>query len=234
MKPGDYQLKIQAEEYYKTRFGNGLEIVNKDEMDLLKHWLAVYGNPKESTVFLDVGTGTGRLLDTILNFQPAQVIALDNSQAMLDYLKHVYNREVSKKTIRLVKSKADKTLFNNNSIDIITGFHLMKHLGESESVIKESYSILKRNGFVVFDFLNKNSLIRFNVSDCFALTEKQIRNMLMNNGFKIIEIKYMHAFGETIYKFLNHPLVAIFHTFDNFFSDTFKAGTKIFVIAQKL
>lgn len=234
MKPGDYQLKIQAEKYYKTRFVNGLEIVNKNEMDLLKHWLTVYGNPKESTVFLDVGTGTGRLLDTILNFQPAQVIALDNSQAMLDYLKHVYSREVSNKTIRLVKSKADKTSFKNNSIDILTGFHLMKHLEKVESTIKESQDILKNSGLMIFDILNKNSIIQFNLSDCFALTEKQVKDILAHNGFKIIEIKYMHAFGETIYKFLNHPLVAIFHTFDNFFSDTFKAGTKIFVIAQKL
>lgn len=235
MRPGDYNSKIQAENYHKKRFVNGLEVVNQDEMDLLRVWLSVYSDSKKSKIYLDMGTGTGRLLRILFELKPNLLLALDNSQAMLDYLKQIYIQEVNKKTLLLIRSQSNKTTLVSNSINIITSFHLMKHLENIEPTIKESYRILQPAGLIIFDILNKNSLVRLNLETCFALNENQIRDILQNNGFKIIEMKYMHTFGETIYRFLPGSIGIIFRKLDKFISNSvLRTGTKIFILAQKL
>ncbi len=228
MKKSDYQSFKQADQYYRLRFSN-LSQVNQDEMLLLEKWLKDVGTKK---IHLDLGTGTGRIVTILLKHHPKKIYALDQSEAMLKYLNHLYKKEVEAKKIRTVKATSSKIPVNSSTIDIITAFHLFKHLPDIEPTLKEADRILKKGGYLIFDALNTNSLIRFNLGTCFALSDIELFDKLSKNGFIIHNVAYLHNFGETVYNLLGLA-AKIIQPADLFMSEHFKIGTKIFVLAKK-
>ena len=230
MKTSDYQSLKQANEYYNLRFKN-LYRVDRDEITLLENWLRSM-KFHDNSIFLDLGTGTGRVLKVLLEYRPKTIHALDQSEAMLEYLGKLYKTEINSKKIKPIKAKANKTPVKSASVNLVSAFHLFKHLPEIASTLREINRILRPRGYLIFDVLNKNSIIRFNLGTCFALTEEGVRKELETEGLKVIEIKYLHNLGETIY---NIPYGEyLVHQIDKLISFVFpKSGTKIFIVAQK-
>lgn len=228
MRAGDYKTPIQAEEYYKKRFSAGFDIVNRDEMKILKRWLVRIQAKKK--VSLDVGTGTGRILRALLDSGCKKIYALDQSTAMLGYLGKIYKNEIMEGKIQPIVTPSHKIPLKPNSIDFATSFHLFKHLPNIEPTLMEVNKVLKPGGFFIFDVLNKNSLVRFNLGMCYVLSNDQLTLLLNKNGFTVDLISYIHPFGETIYGKFGNVLGLIPEIFDN---SQLKFGTKIFVLARK-
>lgn len=232
MISSDYKTEKQARAYLEHRFHKGLNKVNQDELRLLDTWIAEFETRKNLT-FADLGTGTGRFLNTLLKYSPNKVFALDQSRAMLDQLGKKYLNQIKSKNIELIVSSAEKTGLKTKSIDLVTAFHLMKHLPNILPTIREVSRILKKDSYFIFEVLNTNSIIKLNLGTCVAISEENLRKILLNNNFKIIKIAYLHPLGETVYNipiFLI-PLVQIFEKLVNMFLPS--AGTKIFIKAIK-
>jgi ubiquinone/menaquinone biosynthesis C-methylase UbiE len=233
MKPGDYQKAKQAQIYNKHRFTKGLSIVDKQEKKIIENYLKKI-NIEPSSIILDVGTGTGRVLKLLLKFSPSRILALDSSFAMLTILKKTFLKEIKNERIKTIRSASDKMTIQKNSINLVTSLHLFKHLPNIDPTLKEISRVLKKNSFLIFDVLNKNSLVALNLETCYALTENQLRKKVQNNGFKIISIRYLNVFGETIYKILGLRLGELFSLFDQIIvALKIPVGTKMLILAQK-
>ena len=232
MIPTDYKTKKQAQQYSDYRFQKGLNQVSLDELILLDKWLSrITSNRKR--VFVDLGTGTGRVLNTLLAHNPDKIIAVDQSDAMLFQLRENFSKKVKNKKILLINQRSDETKLESDSINAVTAFHLIKHLGATLPTFKEISRILKKDGIFIFDALNKNSIIVFNLGSCVATSEKELESQLLKHGFKIKARVYMHPLGETVYN-TPRPFYLLIKLLDKLISTLFPTlGTKLFIMATK-
>lgn len=232
MKKTDYQTLKQAKEYHDSRFARGLKIVDQDEVNLMSGWLSQ--RVKKRLVFLDLGTGTGRIVQLLLSLNPKNIYAVDSSSSMLNYFQQVFDKQIKRKQIKMLKSFSHQIPLEDSSVDLITCIHLFKHLKNIELTLKEAHRVLKKGGLMVFDVLNASSLVKYHLGSCFAISESFLKSTLYKNGFKIKKIAHLHMFGETIYNLGDMRTSSIIHLIDQqILKQGLKIGTKIFVLAQK-
>lgn len=232
MRTTDYTLKDQAENYHNFRFAKGLEIVDLDEGKIITKWInSIKPRPK---IILDVGSGTGRILKYLLQSGPNKIYALDQSKVMLGVLSKNYQKQIKSKTIEVLNTDSDKIPLKSKSLNLVTSFHLFKHLTKPLTTLNEMNRVLKSHGYLILDFLNTESVVKFNLDTCVSYNENEFRKILKKSGFKVIEIKYLHLFGETVYKISGNFLKLPIHLLDKFLSDIFRNSTKILVLAQKV
>lgn len=200
MRPGDYQTPTQAKSYQYERFSGGLSIVHLDEMTILNGWLKKL--PKNQN-FLDVATGTGRVISLLLKYDPKIVFALDQSNAMLNQLAKIYTKPIKNGLVKTIQGNAQDINIKPSSIDVVVSLHLFKHIDNPRPIFNSIYKALKPGGLFIFDTLNKQSLVNLNLDSCFVYQASEINQLLKKAGFKIIEVKYLHLFGETIYNLVD-------------------------------
>lgn len=233
MKKGDYKTFSQAREYHLGRFKNGLKRVNLDEMRILEGWLA--NIHIKNKIVLDLGTGTGRIVDTLLKQEPKKIYALDQSKAMLDYLTQIFKTQIEKQTVETINSSSDDISLKSNSLDLVTAFHLFKHLPNITPTVTQIRKVLKPGGYFIFDILNQKSLVRFSLADCFGLTYKQTKRILEQQGFVVNDMVYLHPLGETVYDVFEGLLSLFPKVVDNILDVIkLKIGTKILFLAKKI
>jgi len=232
MKSSDYNSAQKADTYHQKRFSGGLSQVHLDEKYYLEKYLTKHQpHPK---IFLDLGTGTGRIIKILLNHHPQTIYALDQSKAMLSHTKNQFPTQIKKGTIKPILSQAHHTTLPKESVDSATAFHLFKHLKHPKPTLQEIARVLKPGGLLIFDSLNQNSLIRFNLGSCHATSQKRLADLLLQENFKIIKITPLHTFGETIYKPNFPPFLKLIHLLDKISSHfPIPVATKFLVIAQK-
>lgn len=229
MRQGDYQTDKKAEDYFSNRFNRGLKVVNQDEITLLEKVIHKYYTSKNLSV-LDLGTGTGRILEFLLTIHPRILYGLDSSEAMLRVTEKRFRDEIESNKLRLLQTSSDSINLPGSSIDITTAFHLFKHLPAINPTLASINRILKKGGLFIFDTLNTNSIIHLNLGSCEAISEKNLKKALSENNFHIEEIIYLHFFGETIYKYLSN----LIHPLDRYLSKLgVKFGTKMIVVTRK-
>lgn len=230
MKIGEYNSPKRAQDYNLNRFRGGLKLIHSDEMEIIKKWLRVTVS-KKSPVILDLGAGTGRAISSLINVHPKTIYALDQSKAMLKLLKENYPSEVKKELVKTIVGSSRKISLPEESVDLVLSLHLFKHLRNVIPTIVQVRRVLKKSAFFVFDVLNINSIIRFNLGTCFAKDRSSIIKILKDNGFIVKEIIPLHAFGETVY---NLPVSPFIKFIDKLISDKkLSVGTKFFILAQK-
>lgn len=230
MKSTDYKTLKQAKEYHLKRFGKGLRLVSDDELDLVGQWIFQITSNRP-VIYVDIGTGTGRILKEILTHSPKKIFAVDQSESMFKQLKLNYKNAIKDKIVEAVFSRSDKIALSSGIADISTSLHLFKHLSNVKPTLQEINRILKKDGYLIFDILNKDSIIRFNLGSCFALDKKEVILKLQKTGFKVLKIVPLHTFGETIY---NLPGLNLIHPIDKFITKMpLSFGTKFFVLAKK-
>ncbi len=229
MIKGEYKSPKRAQDYSLNRFKGGLAIVNKDEMEIIENWLS--NKISTNKTIFDLGAGTGRAIRVFLKSRPKTIYAFDQSPAMLKLLKENYPTQIKKGQIKVIVGLANKIALDKNCIDIVVSLHVFKHLKDINPALKEVNRILKNKGFIIFDVLNINSLIKFNLGTCYALTKPSIIKILSKNGFNCLEIVPLHVLGETVYNF---PGAHFINFFDKFLTKIrLPIGTKFFVLAQK-
>jgi ubiquinone/menaquinone biosynthesis C-methylase UbiE len=171
--------------YDKKRFlSGGGRFIDFNEKRIVINLLE---SEKSSKKILEVGAGTGRF-STLLANRGHDVTCLDQSEEMLDIIK-----AKSKKrnlNISLIKGDAFKLPFEDNTFDSCFSIRVLWHFSNPEDLIKEMIRVTKKEGTIVFDLLNKNSLRRIYtpLANKFVYTNlmtlKEMRNMLHSETIK--------------------------------------------------
>ncbi len=122
--------------------------------------------------------------------------------------------------------------YKKNYFDIITMWDVLEHLKEPEKTLKEINRILRKNGVLIIETLNTNTLcnrvyrenwpLYYPPYHIYYFNNKMIRNILNHSGFKIIKtfpiqtyIKIFNRF-KTI-RYFNIPIIR--DTFGKLFND---------------
>lgn len=141
---------------------------------------------------LDIATGTGRILEKLID--KGQCTVIDNSSEML---KVIINKYGSTDKLRLIKGDFLDTKINDK-FDIITTFRYIRHFDNVErgEIFRRICSILNPNGLLIFDVPNLKTEIalrnsigweHFNIYDVFW-TPQTLEDELQEYGFEIIKM----------------------------------------------
>lgn len=127
--------------YDKNRFGNSYgKYIDEQERTFLTSF---FKNKKYSKI-LDLGCGTGRLLNFATH-------GTDFSEEMLNIAKEKHPEKI------IAKGEISEIHFNNE-FDCIFCFHVIMHQNKSETqlFLKECHKKLYKNGILIFDYPTKN------------------------------------------------------------------------------
>lgn len=117
-------------------------------------WYRKFLNPVINEIdngsrILDIGTGSGKMLQLLYKEKQVTGVGIDTEQSMLDEAK----KKLTNTTIQLQQIDAGQNYpFKNDSFDSVTICNVLFNLKEKESVnqiLSESLRILKTNGKVV-------------------------------------------------------------------------------------
>lgn len=163
---------------------------------------------------LDIGSGTGgatKLLD-----EYGEVVGVE---------KNPYARFLARKRgLKIIKGKAEKLPFKNNSFNLVTVFDVLYHkdIKSVGNVLKEIFRVLKPKGQVL---ITDSALSWLNSQhDQFMFSKRrfslaEINDLLISQGFSIIKSSYIYFFIFPLV-FIKRKIIDSFHNNDH--SDVFK------------
>ena len=185
---GSYDSQREATEYRRIKRKNELLIF----LDLI--------NKKEGDDVLEIGCSSGVLTKYLGN-----VTAIDTS---LDMLKLAKKKNPKATLFEADMFRIDK-LFEEEGLDTIVTQRVWNHLKEEElrEMMKKSFKILKKKGYLIFDIESKNWLRRtihlfykkiFRITGfkIYQYSYEEIKKILEDEGFKLKRIEYLkHRVG---------------------------------------
>ncbi len=146
---------------------------------------------KKNGHLLDIGCG----IDPFLSIQKSRgyyVYGVDLDEKVIDFLKSV---GIEGKHGELIDANLEKDYF-----DIITFWHSLEHVLDPLQTLEESKIILKKNGWLIINLPNFDSLERHIFQEewsylapprhLYHFTPVTLSRMLKKVGFKVIKIKY--------------------------------------------
>ena len=159
------------------------------------------GQPYEA--LLDVGCGTGFLIDLLVKQRPARYVGLDLSTEML--------RMARQKQIagaEFVNGTADKLPFADGSFDIVTCSQSFHHYPYPETAMQEAYRVLKPGGLYILSdtgigglgaWIDNHILFKLARSgDCHTTNRHGIARMMRQAGFSIADSRQIQGLIYTV------------------------------------
>ena len=140
---------------------------------------------------LDVGSGTGWLIDHLSKEHNAKFDGIDISENMLEKAK---SKNIKNATFCLGQS--DKLPYEDESFDVVTCVQSFHHYPDQEKAMKEVFRVLKKGGlYIISDtgwggllaWIDNNILIKIvKTGDCKITNKKGLSRKMEENGFKVI------------------------------------------------
>ncbi len=165
-----------------------------------------YLSDKSYSKLLDIGSGTGYLIDMLSKERDAEFIGLDLSPEMI---KQAESKNI--KNAKFVEGRSDNLPFENDSFDIVTCSQSFHHYPETDKPMQEAKRVLKPGGLYIlsdtgcgpFKMLGvkvDSFIYRHfsNTGDCnISYMEKTVRDM-ERNGFQVIKFEKLTKFIYTV------------------------------------
>ena len=165
-----------------------------------------YLNDKKFDSLLDIGCGTGYLIDMLSKEHDCRFVGLDLSPEMV---KQAQNKNI--KNAEFIEGRSDELPFENNTFDIVTCSQSFHHYPETDEPMQEAKRVLKEGGLYIlsdtgcgpFKILGvkvDSFIYRHfsNTGDCnISYMEKTVKDM-ERNGFEIIKAEKVTKFIFTV------------------------------------
>lgn len=152
---------------------------------------------------LDVGCGTGYLIDLLSKEKTANYYGLDLSPEMLRVARNKLSRSVV-----LTEGSADTLPYSDNSFDIVTCVQSFHHYPYPDKAMAEAYRVLKPGGLYILSDTGASGVLKWlenhiflktiNSGDFAVYDIKDISKMMKANGFKITETEHLSRFIFTV------------------------------------
>lgn len=147
-------------------------ICNHDEKKL--RYIIELADISTHSRILDVGTGTGVLIEYLLRSNPKKIVALDISENMLQIAKDKYKEYDN---IEFIQS--DIYNYIEEGFDYIFLYSVYPHLLKKELLFNKFKNILNKNGKVIIAHSESRKLINLHHSK-----KKEVRNHMLASGEK--------------------------------------------------
>jgi ubiquinone/menaquinone biosynthesis C-methylase UbiE len=159
------------------------------------------------STLVEVGIGGGAISSKLLNsVSPEILLGIDTSIHMLHTAKKKLKSERtsdSRTGVSLIRASIYNLPLKESTVDGIIAIRLISHLSRKELVFKELHDALKSNGFVIFDYYNRRSvmalskLLTGNYGDSTDILS--LRNELESGELCIKRVKSIFTLGHVIF-----------------------------------
>lgn len=201
--PVDYTLQR-----FSTSAGKLIDEAEKRAvLDLLQHSGKEY---KKELKILDVATGPGRLAFYLEdNLREAKITGVDINENMLKRAREIAGEK--KVNINFIKGDIYHLPFKKEQFDVVTGLRFSMHLPDIDSLIRELARVLKKDGILIFDIFNLNSILRLRSSGWYNVSD--LIDLLSQNGLEFVQKKGLFLYGETIHRRFPEKLLFMLSVF---------------------
>lgn len=156
-----------------------------------------------ATRMLDVGVGTGRILDGLLSVAPpdCEVYGLDVSQEMLDLTKRRFDGDARVKSLRSCDVSSEEVPFDGD-FDVITAVRILKYSANWPTVVRRLAARLTPHGVFVFSLSNARSLNRFSRPYAVATHHadvRQVSEICSTAGLDVLDLSGFTRLPYTLY-----------------------------------
>ena len=165
-----------------------------------------YLNDKSFKSLLDIGCGTGYLIDMLSKEHSAEFTGLDLSPEMI---KQAENKTIKK--AKFIEGRSDELPFESEMFDIVTCSQSFHHYPETDKPMQEARRVLNRGGlyiisdtgcgpFKMFGVKVDTFIYRYfsNTGDCnISYMEKTVKDM-ERNGFMVVKAEKVTKFIFTV------------------------------------
>lgn len=171
--------------------------INRRMLEILKAVEKIIRDKSEISV-LDIGAADGKMLSYLKENLPVlKAVGVEPS----DELRKAKKDE----TLEIMAGEGENLPFNSDDFDVVIIASVIEHVRDANRVLKEVYRVLKKNGHLIITFVNPffdwiASHIGIKPNDhlrCY--TKKQMKKVLIEKGFNIIETK---SFGPFFYNII--------------------------------
>lgn len=155
---------------------------------------------------LDIGCGTGYLIDMLQKQKSADYYGLDLSPEMLKVAKNKLSGSVE-----LIEGYSDSLPYKDSSFDVVTCIQSFHHYPKPEKAMAEAYRVLKPGGLYIisdtgmgnypkfiYSIYNNFIVKKLNTGDYAAYSKRDIRNLMTSSGFKIKDAQDITKFIYTV------------------------------------
>ena len=161
---------------------------------------------KEYTKLLDIGCGTGYLIDMLAKVHEAEYTGVDLSPEMI---KQANNKKI--KNAKFVEGRSDEIPFDDNTFDIITCSQSFHHYPDTDKAMQEAKRVLKPGGLYILSDTGVGPFKMFgvkvddfiyrhfsNTGDCNVSYMEKTKKDMKRNGFMIIKAEKITTFIYTV------------------------------------
>ncbi|WP_461462347.1 class I SAM-dependent methyltransferase [Methanobrevibacter sp.] len=164
--------------------------MNKSHENLAQ-WGVSHLNICEDDVILDIGCGGGVNVKRFSSMTNAKVYGLDYSEKSVEESIKYNAKEIEKGQVEILKGSVSNIPFEDESIDIVTGFETIYFWPDLKEDLKEIKRVLKSDGaiFICNEEINDGHVEerlgeRMKLLDMFVPSEDELGQMLADTGFK--------------------------------------------------
>lgn len=176
-------------------------IYDTDELEALKYaknyynWIMGYFKPHLGRSVVEVGAGIGTFSDFIIDNinEPYTLSLYEPAGNNFEQLEQKYN---GKKKVNIYNDYFKYS--NENQFDTLIINNVLEHIEDDQAIVNDFYkSLLPTGKLLIFvpalDFLY--SEFDKDLGHFRRYSKDNLRKLLINNGFKIIEIRYFNILG---------------------------------------
>lgn len=165
-------------------------------------------NRSNSKKVLDIGIGSGRILENYLkNSKIEKIYGFDISDEMVRVCeKRFFGNEKIKKITKCDFSKEDIPF--DLKFDFISSIRVLKYNKNWKEMVTKIQNYLSDDGIAVFTMPNKFSLNIFGryYIPYYRTSKKEIREICKKNGLKILELKTFTRIPDVFYELSNNNI----------------------------
>lgn len=175
--------------YDKQRNDGFYPLINEMELDVIKPYI-------QNKRVLEVGCGTGIILEKVQEYNPKELKAIDFSSKMVKIAK--------KKGFDVIQSDVLNLPYKDKSFDIVYSFKVLPHVKEIIKAINEIKRVTNNNGRIFIEFYNPYSFKALSVyiNGLFRKRGVYIRHDTLSKilfYIKQAKLKQVHVYGFRAY-----------------------------------
>ena len=179
----------------------GRKILNNKELSFIEKYIAIKKKKLNKMDYLDIGCGTGRIIDYILKKDSMlqSIVGVDLSSEMLSKSKERFkhNKKVSFELFDIERQKLDKI----GKFDFCTAIRILKYCKDIKKTIKNISSGINDDGIIIFTITNVYSVAFFDFIKIghYKQSNNYIKKILYENGFRILEVEGFQKLPDPVY-----------------------------------